>query len=132
FDCLAMGVGGFTDNTLRTAIFDSLKAKGFSFINVIHPFASISPTAVLGEGVVIFPGVVLNTEVRIGNNTIIATGSCIDHETVIGDNVLVSAGVIVGGYVKIEESVVIALGAKIVSGIVIGSNALVAAGAVVV
>jgi UDP-perosamine 4-acetyltransferase len=132
FDELAMGVGGFRDNNLRTKIFTNLKLEGFKFTNVIHPNAYISDTVEMGEGCVIFPGVLLNTEVKIGNNTIIATGASVDHETVIGNNSLVSAGAIIGANVKIMDNALIALGANVISGISIGHNALVGAGAVVI
>ncbi|HSV88017.1 MAG TPA: NeuD/PglB/VioB family sugar acetyltransferase [Bacteroidales bacterium] len=129
---VAMGIGGYRDNSQRKNVFEFIKALGLSFINIIHPSAIVSKTVKLGEGVVIFPGAVLNTDVFVGNNTIIATGSTIDHETEIGNHVLVSAGVTVGAYSKIEDNVLIALGAKIISGVYIKANALVAAGAVVV
>jgi sugar O-acyltransferase (sialic acid O-acetyltransferase NeuD family) len=132
FDFLALGVGGYTDNKNRTAIYNELTALGLPFINAIHPSAVISPSVTLGRGIVIFPGAILNTDVQVGDNTIIATGSCIDHETIIGKHVLVSAGVIVGGYTQIADSALLALGSKVVSGIKIGEKALIAAGSVVV
>ncbi len=132
-ECLiAMGVGGFRDNIVREKIFLAVKNMGFSFLNVIHSSAIISKTCLFGEGIVIFPGVILNTDVFVGDNTIIATGSTIDHETVIGKHILISAGVTVGAYTKINDNALIALVAKVVSGINIGKNSLVAAGAVVV
>lgn len=132
FDELAIGVGGYKDNELRTKIYGNLKSAGFKIANVIHPTAYISKTVMLGEGCVIFPGVLLNTEVKIGNNSIVATGASIDHETVIGNNVLVSAGVTIGAYAKIEDNALIALGVKIISGITIGEKTLIGAGSVVV
>ena len=129
---IAMGIGGFKTNSIREKAYSYIKSLGFTFVNVIHPTAIISRTCKLGEGIVIFPGVTLNTEVIIGNNTIIATGSTVDHETVIGNNVLVSAGVTIGANSKIHDNSLIALGAKIVSGVDIGENVVVAAGAVVI
>ncbi len=129
---VAMGLGGFTDNKLREKAYKYTKSLGLSFINIIHPSSTISKTVTMGEGVVIFSGVVLNTEVAIGNNVIIATGSTIDHETIIKDHVLISAGVTIGAYSTIEGGALIALGSKIVSGIIVGADSLVAAGAVVV
>ena len=129
---LAMGLGGYRDNELRERVYNYAKGLGFSFINAIHPTAFISRTVKLGESVVIFPCVVLNTEVQIGNNSIIATGSTIDHETIIGNSVLVSAGVTVGAYSKILDNSLLALGSKVISGVTIGRNALISAGAVIV
>ena len=130
--CIAMGLGGFTDNSLRIKVYNYFKEHGFKFCNVIHPSVVISKSSVIGEATVLFPGVMINTDVTIGDNTIVATGSTIDHETRVGNNVLISAGVTLGAYAKIEDNSVIALGAKIVSGITVNKNNLIAAGAVVV
>lgn len=129
---IAMGIGGFRDNNLRTNLYLKIKNEGFSFINPIHPKAIISRSSIIGESVTIFPGAIINTEVNIGNNSIIATGASIDHETTIGDNVLISAGVTIGAYVNIKDNALLALGSKVVSGIIVGEKSLVAAGAVVV
>jgi sugar O-acyltransferase (sialic acid O-acetyltransferase NeuD family) len=129
---VAIGIGGFTDNNLRKRVYTKVKALGFRVVSAIHPRTAISGSASLGEGVVIFPGVIINTEVRVGNNVVIATGSTVDHETTVEDHVLISAGVTIGAYASIREGALIALGAKIVSGIQVGKNALVAAGGVVI
>lgn len=129
---IAIGIGGFRDNKLRTKIFNNFESKGFNIINAIHPKSIISNSVTLGKGVVIFAGVILNSEVMVGNNVIIATGSTIDHETKIENHCLISAGVTVGANVEIGEGTLCALGSKLISEIRIGSNVLVAAGAVVV
>jgi len=130
--CLAMGIGGFRDNETRKTVFLKSKKLGFNFISAIDTSAIISNSVVLGEGVVLFPGVLLNTDVRIGDNVIIATGSSIDHETIIRNHALVSAGVTIGANCVIDDEALVALGANIVSGIHICEKALVGAGATVV
>lgn len=129
---LALGIGGFRDNNFRKEKYVELKRKGFTIISAIHPTAIVSKSAKIGEGCVIFAGVIINPYVQIGKNCIIATGSTIDHESIIGDHVLISAGVTIGGYTHLEDEVLCALGSKVVSGIKIGRKALIAAGAVVV
>jgi sugar O-acyltransferase (sialic acid O-acetyltransferase NeuD family) len=129
---VAIGVGGFRDNLLRTELFKKIKAMGFTIVNAIHPSVCISPTAFVGEGVTIYPGTVINTSVKIGNNVIIATGVSIDHEATIGNNVLISTGSAVGAYSIIKDNALLALGSSVVAGITIGINSIVAAGGVVV
>lgn len=129
---VAIGIGGYTNNMKRKEMYYKLKDMGFEIVNLIDPSATISPFAKLGDGVVVFAGVVINPDVVIGNNVIIATGSTIDHETIIEDHVLVSAGVTIGAGNLIKEGALLALGSNIISRVVIGQNSLVAAGAVVV
>ena len=89
----AIGVGGYNDNSLRKRIYENLKKIGFQVISAIHPTASISRTVLMGEGNVVFSGVVINPYARLGNNIIVATGSTIDHDSIIKDHSLISAGV---------------------------------------
>ena len=127
----AIGIGGFTDNRLRKSIYINLKKIGFQVISVIHPTASISRTVLMGEGNIVFSGVVINPYARLGNNIIVATGSTIDHDSIIKDHSLISAGVTVGAEVIIEEEVLLALGSKVISQVSICSGSLIGAGAVV-
>ena len=126
-----IGVGGFTDNIRRKRIYENLKNIGFQIISAIHPTASISRTVLMGEGNVVFSGVVINPYVRMGNNVIVATGSTIDHDSEIKDHSLISAGVTVGAETKIEEEVLLALGSKVISGVTICKGTLIGAGALV-
>ena len=126
-----IGVGGFTDNIRRKRIYENLKNIGFQIISAIHPTASISRTVLMGEGNVVFSGVVINPYVRMGNNIIVATGSTIDHDSEIKDHSFISAGVTVGAETKIEEEVLLALGSKVISGVTICKGTLIGAGALV-
>ena len=126
-----IGVGGYSDNIRRRRIYENLKNIGFHLISAIHPTASISSTVLMGEGNVVFSGVVINPYVRLGNNIVVATGSTIDHDTEIKDHSFISAGVTVGAETKIEEEVLLALGSKVISGVNICKGAMIGAGCVI-
>ena len=128
---VVMGVGGYTDNSLRKRIYENLKKIGFQVISAIHPTASISRTVLMGEGNVVFSGVVINPYVKLGNNIIVATGSTIDHDSVIKDHSFISAGVTVGAETIIKEEVLLALGSKVMAGVTICKGALIGAGALI-
>ena len=129
---VAIGIGGFRDNSLRKEVFEKVKKIGFSVQSIIHKSAVVSRYAQIGEGCIIMPNVTINNDVTIGNNCIIANGVVISHESVIGNHVLLSAGVIVGGNAIIGSGSLLALGSKVISGVKIGKNVLIGAGAVVV
>jgi UDP-3-O-[3-hydroxymyristoyl] glucosamine N-acyltransferase len=82
------------------------------------PFAvsvdAISPTAHIGEGTVIQPGVFIGNHVEIGANCIIHANVCINDYTIIGNNVVIHANSVLGadayyfqrkpeGYRKLES-----------------------------
>lgn len=80
------------DSRTRRRHGDLLREYGFEAINAIHPSAVVSPTAVLGHGIVICAQAAVCTEARIGDFAIINTGSVIDHECRIGIGVHIAPG----------------------------------------
>ncbi len=71
----------------------SLVKKYRPFVPVTSP---ISDTAVVGEGTVVSPGVVIGHHVTIGKNCIIHPNVTIYDHTIIGDNVIIHAGTVIG------------------------------------
>lgn len=112
----------------------TLQAKrlGLRFTNVISPAAHISPYASIGQGVAIFPNVVVNTGVKIGNNVTINVASTVSHDTVVGDFCNINPGVHLAGNVTIGEGCYIGMGADVIQGVVIGPWSTIGAGAVVI
>jgi UDP-perosamine 4-acetyltransferase len=130
--CAAVGVGGWISNTLRRQVYERVRSIGFQVVTAVHPSAVTAGGISIGEGSVIFGGVVLNPEARLGENVVVYTGSTVDHETRVENHVLISAGVSVGANVIVREGALLAIGSTVISGITIGKEALVGAGAVVV
>ena len=103
----------FGNNAVRMEWLEVLMEEGIEVPTLVHPFAYVSPTAVLGEGTVVLPKAVVNTGVTVGTGCIINIGALVDHDTVIEDGVHLAPGAIV----KAENR--IASGSKIDSGEVI-------------
>lgn len=129
---LVNGLGSIGDNTRRKQIFCYWKDKGYSFANVIHPTAVVSPYAVLEEGVQVMAGAIIQPDVHIGFNSIVNTRTVVDHDTRIGNHVHIASGAVLSGSVVVEDNAHIGTGAAVIQGISIGKNSIVGAGAVVV
>jgi UDP-3-O-[3-hydroxymyristoyl] glucosamine N-acyltransferase len=56
----------------------------------------LSETAIVGEGTIIMPGVILGNHVSIGKQTVIYPNVVIMDHCTIGDNVIIQAGSIIG------------------------------------
>lgn len=56
----------------------------------------ISPTAKVGEGTLLFPGVFLGNNVTVGKNCILHTGVVVYDNCVIGDEVIIHANTTIG------------------------------------
>ena len=87
-------------------------------VNKYRPFepatSAISPTAMLGSGTQIQPGVFIGNHVKIGENCIIHSNVSIYDHCEIGDNVIIHAGTVIGadayyfqkresGFIKFES-----------------------------
>jgi UDP-3-O-[3-hydroxymyristoyl] glucosamine N-acyltransferase len=62
----------------------------------VGEFAVISPSAMIGKGVKIFPQVYVGDNVRIGDNTVLYAGVKIYHDCVIGKNCIIHSGAVIG------------------------------------
>lgn len=132
----ASGVSRFIvavgNNGARAEVFRFLEAAGLQAVTAVHASAVVAPSARIGAGSVVMPGVCINADVAIGRNVIINTGACVDHDVVLGDAVHIAPGVHLCGGVSVGEGALVGVGASVIPGISIGANVLVAAGAVVV
>lgn len=125
-------VGSVGDVSIRKKIYDIVKSIGFYIPNIIDKTGTVSPYAILYEGIFVGKKAIINADSRIGNCAIINTASVIEHECIIGDFTHVSPGSIVCGRVHIGSETHIGAGAIIKQGIEIGSETMIGAGSVVV
>ena len=72
-------------------------SMGFTLVTVVHPAASISPDAILGAGVFVGAGCIIDPGVRIGEFTIINHMCAICHDTCIGRACHICPGVVLAG-----------------------------------
>jgi len=102
------------------------------FENIIHPSSYISPSVIMGKGVVVMANATINCFSQIGNHVIINTNSSVDHDCIIEDFVHVSPQAGIAGNVFVCEGAHIGIGASLIQGIKIGKWATVGAGTVVI
>ena len=103
----------------------------YKFATVIYPTVRVSKYIEIGEGSIIYPGVILTVNTKIGNHVIISGNCGIGHDTVIGDYSSVLWGSCFSGYDVIREECFIGVGCKIAQGIDITSGSRVVTGSVV-
>lgn len=106
--------------------------RGFTLINVVHPRAVISSSAVIGKGVTVMAGAVVNPGVILGDCVIVNTSATIDHDVVVGKGSHICPGVTIAGSVKIGELVWVGLGSVVKEKVSIGSESIIGAGSVVI
>lgn len=129
-DAAIVGLGN-TALHRRTELFELLKQAGTAIPTLVHPRAGVSRTCRIGEGTVVFPGVVLGAAVDIGDNVVLYSNAVAEHDCRIASHAYLSPGAILSGSVTVEAGAFVGAGAILLPGITIGAGAIVAAGAVV-
>jgi sugar O-acyltransferase (sialic acid O-acetyltransferase NeuD family) len=129
-DAAIVGVGN-TALDRRAELFDMLKKAGATTPTLVHPRASVARTCRVGEGTVVFPGVVLGAAVDVGDNVVLYSNAVAEHDCRIASHAYLSPGAILSGSVTVEASAFVGAGAVLLPGITVGTGATVGAGAVV-
>ncbi len=127
-----VGVGGVGNNQPRKKLFELAQSLNFSPVKVVHPQAIVSPSVIMGDGVTLMAGAIINAGTQLGSNVIINTGALIEHDCIIADHVHIATGAQLAGTVNVGEGAHIGIGAIVRQGITIGHHAIIGAGAVVV
>lgn len=105
--------------------------EGGAFTNFIYPNVNLTMVS-LGVGNYIQEKVILQANVKIGNNSAINAGSIVSHETVLGNSVFLAPGCHLAGCITVEDGVFIGVGATIMPRLKIGKWSVVGAGSVVI
>ncbi len=129
FDGVIVAIG---DNRIRHTKLLELQAAGARLCSLVHPAATLSHYASLGQGSVVFGGAVVNADARIGMGAILNTGCSIDHDCELGAAVHVSPGARLAGGVTVGNLTWIGIGASVRQLVRLGEGVMVGAGAAVI
>jgi sugar O-acyltransferase (sialic acid O-acetyltransferase NeuD family) len=127
-----LGVGAVSGPASRQAIARRYDSVGARWATVVHPRATVAPSAVIGDGAFVAAGAVVNVAAKIGPHSVINTGAVVEHDCVIGDHTHVGPAAAIGGGTSIGAAVHLGLGCRIRDHVRIGDGVVVGMGAVVV
>lgn len=116
---------------LRKKIYEKYSEAGFRFTTLIDPQASVSVSAHIGEGCLIFPHVYLAHHARLGCNTILHANAIVENDCVIGNHGFVSSGAFIGAGTDIGSVSFIGPNATLRDKIKIGGHSIIGMGSVV-
>lgn len=127
-DGMVIGIGS---NGLRRQLAARFAHAAPPWTAAVHPTATISDFAQIGEGTVVMAGAVINPDVVIGAHSIINTGATVDHDCKIGAFVHIAPGCNLSGGVELGDGVLLGVGSSVIPGCSIAPDVIVGAGACV-
>lgn len=125
-------VFGFASPENKKEKFRRLKGNPLiSFPRVIHPSASISEYAQLGEGTVIAASCIVSIDAALGDCVFLNNGALVGHDSAVGDFTSVMPLAAISGNVSIGEGCLIGAQSAIRQGLTIGRDCVVGMGSIV-
>lgn len=109
-----------------------VRALGIRVASAVSPDAWIASTAVLGEGVLVFPGVVVNANADVGDHVTLNVASSVSHDARVGRFASVGPGARIAGNAVVGDRCFVGMGASVIHGVHVGEGSVIGAGAVVI
>jgi sugar O-acyltransferase (sialic acid O-acetyltransferase NeuD family) len=126
---LALAIGA---PLVRRRMALALSGRGQPAATLIHPAAVLGSRTVLNHGVIVCGGVVVGTNVSLGQHVHLNPCAVIGHDTVLANFVSVNPNATVSGDCHVEEGALLGAASFVLQGLRIGSFATVGAAACVV
>ena len=131
-DCLFVnGIGSPLNFWRKESIIARTRIPRNRFTTIIHPTASVSPTAVLGSGTVVLPLVTIASNAQIGDHVIVLPQAVVSHDDRIGDYTCIAGGACISGGVSVGRSCYLGANCSIIGNIHIGDYSMIGMGSVV-
>jgi sugar O-acyltransferase (sialic acid O-acetyltransferase NeuD family) len=127
---IALGIGKPADK--YAAVTKLMSVTNFKYANIIHPTAWVSKRVTMGHGVIIYPGVCIDVDVKLGDHILLNKSSTLGHDSVIDSYVTVSPGVNLGGNNYVGEGCEFGINSCTIQNLSIGKWSVIGAGAAVI
>ena len=108
---------------VKEKIVPMLKARGARFATIIAPTSRVGSRSIVGEGVVMFGGVIIGVDVIIGDFAFFDALVGIGHDVIIGDYCTFAPKASISGATKIGKCVNVGASASTYPGIAVGDYA---------
>ncbi|NEW84008.1 MAG: acetyltransferase [Mariniphaga sp.] len=121
---------GIANLTWRKLFVEQFMQQGALFISIIHPTAYISPSARLGNGIVIGPMANIGPNATLGDFTLINSRCSLGHDVHIGSFNFISPNVCFSGFTTIGDENLFGINSATIPGIKVGNRNKIMAGMV--
>jgi len=110
---MLIAVGYVQMNDIREQKYLEAKAKGYSFINYIHPSVEMHDNVQIGENNIILDHATIQPYVTMGNSNFVWSNAVVAHGSVVGNTNWITSGVVVSGDATIKSKCFLGVNATI-------------------
>jgi sugar O-acyltransferase (sialic acid O-acetyltransferase NeuD family) len=122
---------GIGDPWVRRDVASRAAGYGLTAARLVHPTATVGADVELADGVVVFAGARITTNVVLGRHVHVNQNATIGHDTTIGDCVTINPLAAISGDCRLGSGVLVGTTAAVLQGRAVGDDATVGAGACV-
>jgi sugar O-acyltransferase (sialic acid O-acetyltransferase NeuD family) len=116
---------GIASPKAKKKIFEKLAEEGFTFPAFVANNAWLSNKVTVGMGAIIYPGVSINYETKVGDFVIMNMNCAIGHNCEIAAYCALAPGVNLAGFTRVEEAVDLGIGVSTRQNILVGHDAII-------
>ncbi|AEB43915.1 MULTISPECIES: NeuD/PglB/VioB family sugar acetyltransferase [Micromonospora] len=120
------------DPRVRRTVAARVDSFGLPVASLVHPDATVGTDLVCAEGLVVFAGARITTNVTAGRHLHVNQNATLAHDCVVGDHVSLHPLAAVSGDCRLDTAALIGAGAVVLPRLRVGAGAIVGAGACVV
>ena len=128
---VVVGIASSRNRLVKRQIVERLGVEAARYATLVHPTASVSSRASIGEGSVLLHNVIVGPQVHLGRHVLICAATTIGHDAVVGDYVSMAPQVALSGGVVIGECAYVGAGVRVREGLTVGESSLVGIGSIV-
>lgn len=125
-------VAAIGNGSRRKEVSQKYLGCGWQPLTVVHPSATISRHATLGEGCIICAGARIGPDTRIGDGCVVNLNACVGHDSVLGDFVTLHPGSKVNGSCSIGSLTELGTLSAMLPGVAVGASSVIGMGAMVI
>ena len=129
FHELMVGIG-YNHIPFRQEVFQ--KFRSIPYGKIVHSTSWIDPTAVIGDGVIVYPSCTVDANVVIKENVLLNLATTIAHDSVLHEHSFVSPNVALAGFVTIGAMCVLGINSTVIDSINIAEGIRLGGGTVVI
>jgi sugar O-acyltransferase (sialic acid O-acetyltransferase NeuD family) len=106
---------GYSDLAARRSVSMRIRDAGYSMPVLVHPRAYVSTTSTVGPGSFVMAGALVDCRVTVDDSVVIWPGVCVSHDCRIGANTFLSPNCTICGDCCVGSDCFVGAGAVIVS-----------------